>query len=143
MVEQTVAFREVHDVYMHRLHEFTGVFHTEIEPLQVSVAISVITHEAVESVVGSNADLIEVRTLKVGVEGQGGLCLVRVQWDDLPLGIRDGLGLSAAISTRTGIDRSLKVGSRCQCTLFIDSVASARVSPILRIRVRCCRRCAN
>ena len=70
MVKQAVAFGKVNYVDMHSVHELACILHAKVEPLQVTVAVCVVAHEAVESVVGSESHLIKVRAFKVGIEGQ-------------------------------------------------------------------------
>ena len=67
-MEKTVAFREVDYVDPDCLEKITGVFHSEVEPLQVARSICVIAHEHVERGGVLYPDLVEIRTLKVCIE---------------------------------------------------------------------------
>jgi len=57
-VEQTIGLREVDDVDPDGLNEIAGVFHPEVEPLQVADAIRIVAHPTVEDSLGLQAHLV-------------------------------------------------------------------------------------
>ena len=124
MMKETVAFGEVNDVYMHCVSELKSILHAKVEPLQVSVAVCVVSHEAVEGVIGPHSHLVQIRTLEVRVEGESRLGNVCVERHNLALCIRDCRGLSSA-SSLAGIDGSFQICGGCKCTLLLNSVPSA------------------
>ena len=69
MMKETVAFGEVDNVDMYSVHELECIFYAEVEPLQVSVAVCVVSHEAVEGVVGPHPNLVQICCFEVRIEG--------------------------------------------------------------------------
>ena len=67
-MEKTVAFSKVDNVDSDRIEEVTRIFHSEVEPLQVAGAICVIAHEHIERCCVLDPDLVQIRSLKVGIE---------------------------------------------------------------------------
>ena len=78
MMEETVAFGKVDNVDMYGVHELERILHAEVEPLQVSVAICVVSHEAIEGVIRPHPHLVQICRLEVRIEGQDGLGRVSV-----------------------------------------------------------------
>ena len=121
------------------VHELARIFHAKVEPLEVSVAVCVVAHEAVESVIGAQAYLVQIGTLKVGVEGQGRLVRlveVGVEGYDLPLSVGYSGGLCAATTPLPSVDGSFEVSRGGERTLLDNPIPSARVTAIiLRISV--------
>jgi len=93
VVEKTVTLCKVDDVDMDFCHVIAGVLHAEIEPLQVTRAIGVVTHEAVKGVVASNAHLVQVGALKVSIKSHLGPSACVVEGHGLTLCVRNGLRL--------------------------------------------------
>ena len=124
---------------MDGVHELARIFHAEVEPLQVSVAVCVVAHEAVEGVIGAQAHLVQVGTFKVGVEGQRRLVRlvkVGVEGHDLPLSVRYCGGLRTAATPLPCVDRSFEVCRGGECTLLDNPIPGTRVTAIiLRISV--------
>ena len=138
MMEETVAFGEVDNVDMYSVHELECILHAEVEPLQVSVAVCVVSHEAVEGVVGPHAHLVQICCLEVRIEGQDRLGRVSVERHDLALCICDRGGLRPG--ARAGIDRCFQICGGCQRTLLHDSIPCTRVATVIfGIRVLSCR----
>ena len=48
-MEETVPFCEIDDVDPDSFSEFSWIFHSEVEPLQIAITISVISHPTVKS----------------------------------------------------------------------------------------------
>ena len=127
---------------MDGVHELARVLHAKVEPLQVSVAVCVVAHEAVEGVVGAQAHLVQVGAFKVGVEGQRRLVslvvevAVGVEGYNLPLSVRDCGGLRAATTPLPSVHRSFEVCRGGERTLLNNPIPGARVTAIiLRISV--------
>ena len=138
MMEETVAFGEVDNVDMYGVHELECILHAEVEPLQVSVAVCVVPHEAVEGVIGPNPHLVQICRLEVRIEGQDRLGRVGVERHDLALRIGDRAGLRAA--ARACIDRGFQICCGGQRTLLHDSIPCTRVATIIFcIRILSCR----
>ena len=70
MVEKTVAFGEIDDVDSDGVDKLTGVFHSEVEPLQVADTVCVIPHPHVESGLILDSDLVEIGTFKVSIKSE-------------------------------------------------------------------------
>ena len=139
MMEETVAFGEVDNVDMYGVHELECILHAEVEPLQVSVAVCVVSHETVEGVIGPHSHLVQICSLEVRIEGQDRLGCVSVERDDLALRICDRAGLRRA-ATRARIDRSLQICGGGQGSLLHDSISSTGVATIIfSIRILSCR----
>lgn len=68
-MEQAVSLCEVDDINPDCIHEIVRVFHSEVEPLQVAVAIRVVAHKNIESSRIFQSHLVEVGAFKVSVEG--------------------------------------------------------------------------
>jgi hypothetical protein len=60
IVKERVALREIDDVDVHGLHEFAGVLHTEIKPLQAAISVRVVSHEAIVDQARPHPHLIQV-----------------------------------------------------------------------------------
>ena len=60
MIEKRISFGEIDDVDVHSVNELARVLHSEIKPLQITISVCVVAHEAVESRATSYPNLIQV-----------------------------------------------------------------------------------
>ena len=66
--EKTVSLRKVDNVYSDCASEVRVVLHPKIKPLEVAVAVRVISHEHIEGSLAFASDLLDVSALKIAIE---------------------------------------------------------------------------
>ena len=66
--KKTVSLGEVDNVYRDSLDKVGGVFHSEVEPLQILGAVRIVSDEDVVNIHAPSANLVDVCTLEICIK---------------------------------------------------------------------------
>ena len=68
MMKETIPFCEIDDVDPDSFSEFSWIFHSEVEPLQIAITIGVISHPTVKSRHIFHSNLVQIGAFKVSIK---------------------------------------------------------------------------